>query len=277
MKYLEGLRTQAKVAKSKFEATGIFSQNLTKGEVRERVLANYLRPFLPSIYGLGTGQVFSSKGEMSRQIDIVIYDTVFSIALCIDEKQLLLPCESVFGSIEVKSVLDKKELDTAIHNILSLKKLERESSDSMDFTPISRLEVGNSLTYGKVKQNPYLGIVFALDGMDGKKIRDQLVQYPEDYRENLPDYVFNLSKKYMISRWMRKSPSEKPDIDCRIGPYNGFVFIPLGDDTLPVFCLTLNTILNRTRLKQPNLSEIWINTINNLGTGYEKAYWQDSK
>ena len=77
---------------------------LTKGEVREHVLANYLRPFLPSVYGLGMGQVFSSKGEMSRQIDIVIQDTVFSIALRIYEKQLLLPYESVFGSIGVKNL-----------------------------------------------------------------------------------------------------------------------------------------------------------------------------
>ena len=72
--------------------------------------------------------------------------------------------------------------------------------------PISRLEVGNSPAYGKIEQNPYLGIVFAMDGMDGKKVRDRLVRYPEDYGENLPDYILNLEKKYMISRWMRKIP-----------------------------------------------------------------------
>ena len=276
MKYLEGLRAQARVAKSEFEATRIFSQNSTKGEVREHVLANYLRPFLPSIYGLGTGQVFSSKGGVSRQIDIIIYDTVFSIIMRVDEKQLLLPCESVYGNIEVKSFLGRKELDTAIENILSLKALKRESSDSMDFTPISRLEIGNTLSYGKIKKNPYLGIVFALDGMDGKKIRDQLLQYPIDYRENLPDYIFNLEKAYMITRWMQKDTSERLDIDCRVGPYNGFMFVPLGGDTLPVFCLTLNTILNRTRLRQPDVAEIWIDTINGLGMDWEAACWKDS-
>ena len=277
MKFLEALRIQAKIAKSKFKGSGVFSHNPTKGVVREHILANYLRPFLPSIYGLGTGQVFSSKGDVSRQIDIIIYDTVFSIVMNMDEEQLLLPCESVFGSIEVKSFLNKKELDAAIENIHSLKVLERESSDSMDFTPISRLEVGASLSYDKIKRNPYLGIIFALDGMDGKRVRDQLMQYPVDCRERLPDFIFNLEREYMISRWVRKNDSEKPDIDCRIGPYNGFVFVPLGDDTLPVFSLTLNTLLNRTRLKQLDLSEIWINTINNIGAGYEAAYWQDSE
>ena len=63
MKYLEGLRTQAKVAKFKFKATGIFSQNLTKGEVREHVLADYLRPFLPSIYGLVRDKYFPPRAR----------------------------------------------------------------------------------------------------------------------------------------------------------------------------------------------------------------------
>lgn len=65
MKYSEGFRAQAKVAKSKFEDTGIFSQNLTKGEVRERVLASYLRPL--SAFDLrvryGTGIFLQGRDE----------------------------------------------------------------------------------------------------------------------------------------------------------------------------------------------------------------------
>ena len=260
MNLLEGLRAHANVAQAKFEASNIYSHNLTKGEVRERVLSNFLRPFLPACYGLGTGQVFSSEGGDSKQIDIVIYDAVFSIVLRLDETHLLLPSESVYGSVEVKSSLNSKDLEEAIENIRSLKLLGRASSDALDFTPISRLDVGAGLTYDQTTKNPYLGIVFALDGMDGKRVLARLVQSPVEHRSTLPDYVFNLKQKYMVSRWHWNESLGKPDIDCRVGAYNGFSLVPLGEDTLPVFYLTLNTLLNRTRLRQPNLGEVWINT-----------------
>lgn len=262
MKFLEGLRAQARVAQCKFEASNLYSHNLTKGEVRERVLENYIRPFLPACYGLGSGQVFSSDGNDSRQADIVIYDAVFSIVLRMDEKHLLLPAESVFGSVEVKSSLNSEELDSAVKNVRSLKALKRAPSDQLDFTPISRLNVGDHFTYGRTIQNPYLGIVFALDGMNGETVRDNLVRTSPEHRETLPDYVFNLKKQFMVSRWVRREPSSKPDIDCRVGRYDGFVLVPLGEDILPVFYLTLNTMLNRTRLKQPDVGQTWIETIN---------------
>lgn len=114
MKLMEALRSHAAVANQKFKETKLYSHNLTKGEVRERVLRDFLRPFLPDCYGLGSGQVFSSDGNESKQIDIVIYDAVFSIVMKIDEASLIFPCESVFGSIEVKSVLNSNELETAV-------------------------------------------------------------------------------------------------------------------------------------------------------------------
>ena len=272
MKFLEGLRVQARIAQCKFEASNLYSHNLTKGEVRERVLENFLRPFLPPCYGLGSGQVFSSDGNDSRQVDIVIYDAIFSIVLRFDERHYLLPCESVFGSVEVKSRLNSEELTSAVANVRSLKTLKRAASDQLDFTPISRLDVGSSLTYGRTIKNPYLGVVFALDGLNGEAVRDNLVQTHSTQRESLPDYVFNLEKQYMVSRWVRRN-SGKPDIDCRVDPYDGFVLVPLGDDILPVFYLTLNTMLNRTRLKQPDVGKTWIETINARTMGFEMASW----
>lgn len=69
-----------------------------------------MRQFLPHCYGVGSGLVFSADGDDSRQVDIVIYDVVYSIILRTDEERFLFPCESVFGSIEIKSSLDSKRL-----------------------------------------------------------------------------------------------------------------------------------------------------------------------
>ena len=277
MDLLEGLRAHAKVAQSEFEATNIHSHKLTKGEVREHVLSNFLRPFLPECYGIGKGQVFSSDGGERKQIDVIIYDAVFSIVLRHDETHLLLPCESVYGSVEVKSLLNSQTLEEAIENIGSLKALRRMPSDALDFSPISRLDVGASLTYGRTIKNPYLGIVFVLDGIKAETVVSRLVGSPKEHRGTLPDYIFNLNKKYMISRWHWSKTSGKPDIDCRVGEYKGFLHVPLGEDILPIFYLTLNTVLSRTRLKQPDLGKLWISTINERITGYKRACWKNSE
>ena len=168
----------------------------------------------------------------------------------------MFPCESVFGSIEVKSSLNSKEvLDVAVENIQSLKSLKREDTDFLDVTPTSRINVGEGLTYDKTKANPYLGIVFALDGMDGETVCNHLIQHASEQRETLPDYVFNLKKQYMVSRWRGDLSKENPAIDCRVGDYNGFMLVPLGEDTLPTLYLVLNAMLNLTRLRQSNVME----------------------
>lgn len=273
MKLLDALRNHAKIADLKFEGTADYSHKLTKGELRERVLRDFLRPFLPNCYGLGSGEVFSSDGNESKQIDIVIYDAVFSVILHLDENSFLFPCESVFGNIEVKSFLDsEKVLEEAIANIRSLKLLKRANSDGLDLTPISRFNLGSGLTCNKTKANPYLGVVFALDGMKGEAVRDHLIRSAPENRETLPDYIFNLKKQYMVSRWTGNLPKEKPCIDCRTGNYNRFVFVQLGEDLLPTFYFVLNTMLNRTRLRQSNVVEE--NLVHIVGTShYQAGHW----
>lgn len=157
MDLMKALRSHAKITHQKIEQTDLFSHNLTKGEVRERVLRDFLRPFLPACYGLGTGQVFSAKNQESKQIDIVIYDAVFSIVMQLDDTKLIFPCESVFGNIEIKSNMkSKKDLESAIENIRSLKSLEREKSIAVDITPIYRLLMGEGFEVDDKKRNPYL-------------------------------------------------------------------------------------------------------------------------
>ncbi len=59
------------------------------------------------------GEIFAGDGARSAQVDIVLYDAMFSTVLFRNGPEQLFPAESVFGSIEVKSNLTTEELDKA--------------------------------------------------------------------------------------------------------------------------------------------------------------------
>jgi hypothetical protein len=113
-----------------FEDSKLFDHSGERGEFREQIISQLLRPFLPNCFGLGTGEIFSSDGNTSHQIDIVIYDTVYSNVLFKSGPKSIFPCESVYGEIEVKSMLSSEELIIGLDNIASMKKLNREDSTS---------------------------------------------------------------------------------------------------------------------------------------------------
>ena len=81
MKFLQALRNSASKLSAEFEDSKLFSHSGEKGEFREQIISQLLKPFLPSCYGLGSGQVFSLDENVSNQIDIVIYDEIFSNVL----------------------------------------------------------------------------------------------------------------------------------------------------------------------------------------------------
>ncbi len=99
MKLLQALRNATKRLEVEFEDSKLFEHSGEKGTLREQTIKVLLRPFLPECYGIGTGQIFSETGTASNQIDIVLYDAVFSNFLFRDRQSSLFPCESVFGPL----------------------------------------------------------------------------------------------------------------------------------------------------------------------------------
>ena len=160
MKFLDALRNVSSGIDSKFKDSQLFTTSGERGNAREQIISTHLRPFLPECYGLGSGQIFSSDGGVSKQIDIVIYDNVYSNVLFKGENASLFPCESVYGEIEVKSNLDSKEFEKSLCNIESMKMLTREDSLSIDITPLYRLPLGKVFSFPLDKCNPYLGVIF---------------------------------------------------------------------------------------------------------------------
>jgi len=263
MKLLHALRNAAHRLSADFEDSKLFDHSGDKGEFREQIVGRFLRPFLPDCYGIGSGQVFAADDEASKQIDIVIYDAIFSNVLFRDAGNSLFPSESVYGTVEVKSRLSTEELEDSIANIESVKCLSRSSSDMCDILPFRRIRVGAGLTYGREMRNPYLGIIFAYGGLTAETVTKELNQHlrvqkqPPQY---LPDFVFSHHNGYTVIRTLHGVAAKFG------GAFDGYQFIESGDDTLPLFFLTLNTCLNQIILKAPDFNSYWIGIVNEIAT-----------
>jgi hypothetical protein len=227
-----------------------------RGEFREQIIQEFLRPHLPPCYGLDPGEVFSSDGQQSAQVDIVIYDAVFSTVVFQSKTRKLFPAESVYGSIEVKSNLSLSELDRACANVASVKRLSRRRADSLDLLPFLRFQVGPGLTGGGDFRNPYLGVTFAYKGAKAESVLDdlarRLAEAPTD-RELLPNFVFVSEPGYMVYRKRADGTPAPPGYD-----FNTFDWIPSGSDTMALFFVALITCLGELRLRRPDFDSLWI-------------------
>jgi hypothetical protein len=249
MKLLQALRNAAKHMAADFEDSRLFDHSGDKGEFREYMIGKLLRPFLPECYGIGSGQVFAADGEASHQIDVVLYDTIFSNVLFRDASNSLFPCESVYGTIEVKSRLSTEELHTSISNIASVKRLNRAPTDGLDILPMRRFpRIGSGLKYTPNNvANPYLGIVFAYDGLTADGVISVLHEYlaaQELPPEHLPNFVCCYKRGFLLWRIRADDflvPFGEP-------AFAGYGVLYSGSDTLPLFYLSINICLNSIRL-----------------------------
>lgn len=101
---------------------------LLKGELREIVVRDLLRPFFPSDVGLGTGEIVSAVegAGHSGQQDVILFDRRILPPLLADEKAGIFPVESVIATLEIKSLLNVEELKKAHVNAQSVRRLEMQ-------------------------------------------------------------------------------------------------------------------------------------------------------
>ncbi|CAC9974234.1 DUF6602 domain-containing protein [Flavobacterium panici] len=109
------------------------------GTHREQICKEYLRSIIPMRLELGSGFIITDTGDVSTQIDIIIYDRNSTPLIENSEKQRFYPVETVVGIIEVKSDLSKTELKTALNKLANNKKLKEKMSSP---TSIRREAVG---------------------------------------------------------------------------------------------------------------------------------------
>jgi len=129
---------------SDFEkVTKLLSHPGVKGTARENALMHYLRPHIPDKFEFSEGIIIDSFDHQSRQVDVIIHDRIATPFLQDRDLANVIPIESVYAVIEVKSTLTKDELTKCVENIKSVRSLKK-----------------NTIT-GQI--SPTLGFVFAYD------------------------------------------------------------------------------------------------------------------
>lgn len=97
----------------------------TKGEVTELCWLDMLQGYLPKRYQAEKAFVLDSRGQISEQIDIVIFDRQYSPFLFRQEGVIYIPAESVYAVIEVKQTCNKGNVEYAGKKAASVRRLHR--------------------------------------------------------------------------------------------------------------------------------------------------------
>ena len=100
-----------------------------KGDESELNWKGLLRSYLPERYTVDSGFVVDHKGNISEQIDIIIYDRHFTPFIFRGENVVYIPAEGVYAVFEVKPHFDKKNYNYAVKKLKSVKDLLRTTAN----------------------------------------------------------------------------------------------------------------------------------------------------
>lgn len=254
--YLEMLRKSIKRIEADFDFSAIIDHNCSKGTFREQILKKFLRPFLPGCYGVSGGQAFDNAGNISRQLDIVLYDSLFSYIAPYMDDFIYFPCESVYGNIEIKSDLNKKSFLEAVDNIDSLKKLTRKSIDGYYVNAMKPMNIKN-VSWEIQALGEYIGVVFAYESVSSSTILDYIkdgVDSGSMKRENLPNIIVLFKDQKIIIRY-HICTDGMYEIHP-LGKFDGYLVEECGENILSEFLILLFVALRSIELRALDIQQL---------------------
>ena len=98
----------------------------SKGDTTEQRWIDFLRTYLPDRYKVDKAIVIDSTGNVSEQMDVVIYDAIYTPFIFKQDGFMYIPAESVYAVFEVKQDV-KGHIEYAAQKVESVRKLKRTS------------------------------------------------------------------------------------------------------------------------------------------------------
>ncbi|SEG03058.1 hypothetical protein SAMN04488130_10556 [Flavobacterium urumqiense] len=99
------------------------------GTHREQICKDFLRSIIPMRLDIGSGFIITDKGDVSTQIDLIIYDRNNTPLIENSERQKFYTVETITGIVEVKSDLSKNDLKSALNKLARNKRLKENMSN----------------------------------------------------------------------------------------------------------------------------------------------------
>lgn len=99
-----------------------------KGDDSEVRWIEWFVNYLPKRYDAKKAFVLDSRGALSNQIDVVIFDRQYSPFLLHRDRACYVPAESVYAVLEIKQSLNRAHVKYAMEKIRSVRALHRTSA-----------------------------------------------------------------------------------------------------------------------------------------------------
>ncbi|MGA2328205.1 MAG: DUF6602 domain-containing protein [Bryobacteraceae bacterium] len=112
---------------SQLAAGDFLEQPTSCGSVSEQHWLDLFSQYLPQRYAASPAFVVDADGRRSRQIDVAIYDRLYSPLLFPHSSGLHIPAESVYAVFEVKQILTARWIRDAGMKAASVRALRRTS------------------------------------------------------------------------------------------------------------------------------------------------------
>lgn len=258
MNYIDALRKISKKLDAEFNESELITHSPSKGAFREYIVKNCIRPFLPDAYGISNGECFDYTGAVSKQLDAVIYDRLYSYVIPYGDDFIQFPYESVYGNIEIKSMLNKDELFKALDNIESFKKLTRKRAEAAQVIPNRSFDIKGVEWNEEGNYYEPFGIIFAFSSNKPESIIKYLGEKSIENVKYLPNIIVLYNERTIIFR-IKYEENESGQSGWYVNftdDFDGFVAIPCGEDTLPIFITSVLIYSSFERISSMDIPEL---------------------
>lgn len=141
---------------------------VTKGDQCESAWIDFFRSFLPNKYAVDKGFVFDAKGNISEQIDIIIYDAMYTpLIFGTDAGEKFVTAESVYAVFDSKPEINKATLEYTNNKVKSVTALARSSRAVVN---AGHVMPGRSIT-------KIIGGILAIDSVEPTTLKQHLDIY----------------------------------------------------------------------------------------------------
>lgn len=164
MAYTSTLTKLSENLKLTYENT-IFSHSWNIGDSREKVVIDYLCKVMAHKYWFQSGEVFDENDNNSGQVDVIMYDNIFSTVFTDGTDKIMAPIESTYGIISVKSKMWVRELDNAIEWIIKYNSLKRPTVDNttLQIMPDFAFRSWNGIEFNSIFWQSSINCIFAFE------------------------------------------------------------------------------------------------------------------